>query len=258
MRRSAQNRLASLWYHPRVEPEIFVYPPYEQPLVEAWGRRFECAFVVLHPFVRVPLEQSWSAARQHLDDATILSEGAKCSWAEVSSSSGLRSCASINQALLTTLGALDPMLADPMGSNALQALIQSEPVWPPTEGRFEPLLRGDFLSVFERAGFSELLHVPEFPQSDPVTRLRIDALRNGQTPFPAGGTLLAPDGSFLFTVDWDSFFTLFYGSHAFVDAAVRALSLEGFYATANTFHAWFNYSMGCATVTLSPEHWPGT
>jgi hypothetical protein len=33
------------------------------------------------------------------------------------------------------------------------------------------------------------------------------------------------------------------------------LNLEGFFATPNTEHAWFNYSMGCATVTLSPEHW---
>jgi len=33
------------------------------------------------------------------------------------------------------------------------------------------------------------------------------------------------------------------------------LNLEGFFATANTEHAWFNYSLGCATVTLSPEHW---
>ena len=31
--------------------------------------------------------------------------------------------------------------------------------------------------------------------------------------------------------------------------------LEGFFVLPTTEHAWFNYSMGCATVTLSPEHW---
>lgn len=241
-----------------MEPEFFAYPPYEKPLVEAWDNRFECAFVVLHPFVRVPAERSWDATRQYPGDAMILSEGTKCPWAEVSVRTGLRSCAHINQALLTTIGSLDETLADPAGRDALQTLVQSGPVWLPAEGRFEPLLRSDFLSAFERAGFSDLLHVPEFPQSDPVTRLALDTLRRGDAPFPSGGTLLAPDASFLFTVDWDSFFTLFYGSRAFVERATRILGLEGFYATANTFHAWFNYSMGCATVTLSPEHWPGT
>lgn len=237
---------------------MFVYPPYEQPLLEAWDRRFECAFVVLHPFVRVPLEYAWNATHQYLNDDAIASVGTKCPWAEVSARTGLRSCASINLALLSTIGALDPTFADSEGRATLHGLVRTEPIWLPAEGRFEPLLYGDFLSVFEQAGDAELLHVTEFPQSDPVARLRVDALRSGATTFPSGGTLLAPDGSYLFTVEWDSFFTLFYGSRGFVDAAVRSLALEGFYATANTFHAWFNYSMGCATVTLSPEHWPGT
>ncbi len=241
-----------------MEPEIFVYPPYEKPLAEAWDSRFECAFVVLHPFVRVPAKRAWSVTRQYPGDDVILAEGAQCPWAEVSARTGLRSCAQINQALLTAIGSLDDTLADPAGRDALQSLVQREPVWLPAEGRFEPLLRDRFLSAFELGSQRELLYVPEFPQSDPVVRLSLAELRRGDAPFPACGTLLAPDASFLFTVDWDSFFTLFYGSRAFVGAAVRTLALEGFYATANTFHAWFNYSMGCATVTLSPEHWPGT
>ncbi len=40
-----------------------------------------------------------------------------------------------------------------------------------------------------------------------------------------------------------------------VARVAQALDLEGFFATANTEQAWWNYSFGCATVTLSPEHW---
>lgn len=226
--------------------------------MEAYDGRFECVFVVLHPFVRVPERLSWSVTRQYPDDATIAAEGAKCAWAEVSVRTGLRSCAQINQALLTAIGSLNADLADPAGRDALEKLVRNEAVWMPVEGRFEPLLQADFLAAFEMAGQSELVLVPEFPQSDPVVRLAVDELRAGTTPFPGHGTLLAPDESFLFTVDWDSFFTLFYGARAFVERVVGTRRLEGFYATANTDHAWFNYSMGCATVTLSPEHWPGT
>ncbi len=83
-----------------------------------------------------------------------------------------------------------------------------------------------------------------------------NSTRTSTAPFPARGTLLAPDASFLFTVDWYSFFTLFYGSPSFVTSvAATARNLEGFFATPNTEHARFNYSLGCATVTLSPEHW---
>ncbi len=41
---------------------------------------------------------------------------------------------------------------------------------------------------------------------------------------------------------------------AFITRVCSALNLKGFFATPNTEHACFNYTLGCATITLSPEH----
>jgi len=238
-----------------VELEEFVYPRYEVPLVEAYDGRFESAFVMLHPFVRVPQPLSWSVTRAYPEDAQIAARGTKYPWSEVASQVGLTSCARMNQALLTSIGSLPDYLADAAASNRLQSFLESQPLWMPAEGRFEPLLQPDFLRIFAATGTGKLIHVPEFPLSDPVMRLDIAQLNDDSIAFPDCGTLLAPDASFLFTVDWDSFFTLFYGPHSLVADAARRLNLEGFFATANTDHAWWNYSMGCATVTVSPEDW---
>lgn len=238
-----------------MQTDIFTYPPYGSHLLEAYGGRFESAFIVLHPFVRVPESMAWDVTRRYPDDAQIVSSGMKCTWAEVAAHIGMTSCAGINRALLTSIGSVPDDLADRSGRDALQNLVQSEPVWIPTEGRFEPLLQRDILDVFATEGDEELIFVPEFPDTEPVVRLPVDGLRSGSVPFPGCGTLLAPDASFLFTVDWDSFFTLFYGPRAFVADAARTKKLEGFFATPNTDHAWFNYSLGCATVTVSPEDW---
>ncbi len=124
------------------------------------------------------------------------------------------------------------------------------------EGRFEPLLQMDLLAAFEAEGKSELFFVPEFPEVDEVQQFDVAQLGNRTAPFPARGTLLPDDASFLFTVDWDSFFTLFYGSREFITRVAQQRNLEGFFAYQNMEHFWFNYSMGCATVTISPEHWP--
>ena len=243
---------------PSVQPEQFTYPPYSEPLLEAYGGAFECVFVVLHPFLRVPAELAWSATHRYPGDAEIAACGAKVPWTEVAACTSLKSCARINQALLTSIGSLADHVADPAGRGELQRFLASQPIWMPTEGRFEPLLQPDFLHVFAEAGAEELIFVPEFPNSDPVVRLPLGELRNGAIPFPARGTLLASDHSFLFTVDWDSFFTLFYGARSFVARVAAGLNLAGFFATPNTEHAWCNYSFGCATVTLSPEHWQTT
>jgi hypothetical protein len=241
-----------------VHSEQFTYPPYSVPLLEAYGGLFESVFVVLHPFVRVPAPLAWSVTHQYPADAQILAQAAKCPWSDVAADTGLTSCARINQALLTSIGSLPDHLADLAARDALQTFLQSQPIWMPVEGRFEPLLHSDILHVFETAGATELIFVPEFPQSDSVARVPIAALRSGSVPFSTRGTLLSPDHSFLFTVDWDSFFTLFYGPRAFIARVAAALHLEGFFATRTTEHAWFNYSFGCATITISPEHWQTT
>jgi Protein of unknown function (DUF2711) len=238
-----------------VQFEQFVYPKYEEPLLEAYGRRFECVYVVLHPFVRVPLEMGWKATRQYPADAQILASGANCSWSQVAARVGIGSCAKLNQALLTATGSLVDYLCDYPARDALQTYLQAQPVWMPGQGAFEALLQKDFLAGFEAAGHEEMVFVPEFPQSDAVRRLRIAEVREGAEPFPGRGSLAEADGSFLFTVDWDSFFTLLFGARRFVQAFVRARKMEGFFAGPTTEHAWWNYTMGCATVTVSPEDW---
>jgi len=241
-----------------VQPEQFdrfVYPPYGMPLIEAYEGRFEAVFVILHPFIRVPESLAWTATRRYPTDAEIIAHGSRCAWAEAGRQTGLNSCARLNQALLTATGSLIGDLADVKGKSALQGFLLAEPIWMPAQGRFEPLLQRDLLQVFFSAGWDRMMHVPDLPEPDSVASLPILDLKEGLVAFPTGGTLLAPDQSFLLTVDWDSFFTLFYGPRSFIEEMARGLNLEGFFATANTDHAWFNYSMGCATVTLSPEHW---
>ena len=240
----------------RVRYEQFTYPAYDVPLFEAFGCRFESTFVILHPFVRVPQSLAWKTVQSYPDDRQILAEGRKCTWTDVYRQTGLNSCAKLNQALLASIGSISEDLADNEGRKLLRQYLESEPVWMPSEGRFEPLLQMDLLAAFETAGCGKLIFIPEFGDIDAVKELGVQQLKNRTEPFPARGTLMPADASFLFTVDWDSFFTLFYAPRDFVTEVARRRNLEGFFAYPKMEHFWFNYSMGCATVTISPEHWP--
>jgi hypothetical protein len=241
-----------------VEYDRFIYPPYDAPLADAYGAQFESVFIILHPFIGVTANLAWKTTKQYPSDEKILSLGAKFPWARVAAQTGLTTCAKLNQALLTSTGSIAPELSDPTAAIALQNYLQSESVWMPVQGRFEPLLQMDFLAAFAAAGQQELIFVPEFPHADPIQLLNASQFRNRKEAFPSRGTLLAPDESFLFTVDWDSFFTLFYGPRAFVTHVARQLNLEGFFATPTTEHSWYNYTLGCCVVTLAPEVWPAT
>ncbi len=240
----------------RMQYGQFKYPNYETPLLEAYGGRFESAFVILHPFVRVPQHLSWKAVLSYPDDEQILTHGAKCNWSEVYTQTNLNSCAKLNHALLSSIGSIAEELTDFEARSRLISYLELESVWMPTEGRFEPLLQMDLLAAFESAGSDKLIFVPEFPEVDEVRAVDVAQLKNRDVPFPTRGSLMPANTSFLFTVDWDSIFTVFYGPRQFVTDVARQRNLEGFFAYPKMEHFWFNYSMGCATVTISPEHWP--
>ncbi len=223
--------------------------------MEAYGGVYESVYVMLHPFVRVPDELAWKATKQYPSDEQVLNAGEKCTWADVQARTGLSTGAKLNQALLTSIGSINEDLRDYAASGTLKNFLEEESIWMPSEGRFEPLLQMDFLSAFEDAGLGELVFVPEFPAVDAVEMLSVQRLRGRTETFPARGTLAAVDESFLLTVDWDSFFTLFYGPREFVGEVVRRNRLEGFFATPTTEHAWFNYSLGCSAVTIYPDSW---
>ena len=240
--------------------EQFTYPAYDAPLIQAYGGRFESVFVVLHPFIAVPEHLAWKTVKSYPADEQILALGTKVPWAEAAVGTGLGNCAKLNHALLTSIRSIGNEACDFEASRSLQRYLESNAVWMPTEGRFEPMLQADLLAAFDSAdqnsaSNSELVYVPEFPAVDPVQRLSVAALKSGAIPFPMRGTLMPADASFLITVDWDSFFTLFYGSRAFITQVARRRNIEGFFASLTTEHFWFNYVMGCATVTISPEHW---
>ncbi len=90
----------------------------------------------------------------------------------------------------------------------------------PEEGRFEPLLQMDILDAFEAAGCQELIDVPEFPKADPVRQLNCQDSEAAKIPSRPTALSRTADASFLFTVDWDSFFTLFYGPREFISEVV--------------------------------------
>ena len=239
-----------------MEYDRYIYPPYDAPLVDAYGGLFESVYIILHPFVSVPDHLAWKATKNYPSDEQILSQGAKCPWARVAAQTGLPSCSKLNQALLTSTRSIADEFCDFPAGDALQSFLQSASVWMPGPGRFEPLLQMDILDAFQAAGQEELIFVPEFPHVDPMQLLNGSSLRNRKEAFPSRGTLAAPDESFLLTVDWDSFFTLFYGPREFVTEVVRQQNLEGFFATPATEHFWFNYSLGCCVVTMVPDGWP--
>ena len=142
--------------------------------MEAYEGRFESVYVALHPFVRVPESLALKATQKYPSDDQVLRFGEKCTWAEVAAESGIGTCARLNHAMLTAIQSIEEELCDYAACETLTDFLEDGQIWMPTEGRFEPLLHEDFLSVFDAAGQQELVFVPDFPAWIRCSGLRLE------------------------------------------------------------------------------------
>ena len=221
----------------------FTYPSYEEPLLSAYEGRYECCYVLLHPFVRISAPAAASVISYPTDEQ-IASSGEKYKWRDVAMEANLQTYCEVNHGLLSLILALKDEFQNESAANAIRKVIDPDrSVWIPAAGCFPALLQPDILSAFEAAHSDEMVYVPEFPDAHPIQTLKITDLGNfGRATFPYRGTLLPADESFLFTVDWDSFFTLLYGPRSFVTKFVESPHPEGFFLTPSTRHHWWRES----------------
>jgi len=226
--------------------------------MDAYGRAFECVFVVLHPFMRVPAELAWSTTHRYPGDAEIAARGEKVPWTEVAARTSLKSCARINQALLTSIGSLDDHVADPAGAASCSVSSNPSPSGCPPKAassRFSSPIFFTFCGGW--SGRAPLR--PRISNTDPVARLPLALFATKQISIPAARSRFAALSSRpTIPSSLRSIGTVSSRSSTaprICRPRSRRINLEGFFATPNTEHAWYNYSFGCATVTLSPEHW---
>ena len=218
-----------------MKPEDFSYPSYSEPLLDAYARRFESVFIILHPFIKLPTEM---ANNNDLPFEQMVAHAQPCPWAYVAKETGLGSLAKVNHALLTLYGSLKEEFCDLSASETLESFLKRESFWEPRNGGFDALISSEFSEIFRSSGTDEVIYVPEL---DPAQRLKVSDLKHSIAPGLVwfAGTLLHPGYELLFTVDWDSFFTLFYGSDVFLHEVVQKHSLEGFFVNPSHRHYWY-------------------
>ena len=177
---------------PQEVPRHLTYPKYEVPFKKWYEGHYECCFVLLHPFIGLPRE-----ATARVDDypraELVRSAGFKVPWSEVATSTGIGSCARLNNALLTSIGAITTRCQDRGAAATLGEWIEKQPVWAPSEGVFEELLEVDILWAFRHAGESVVHGIEELGLSSGVdlsmrSRRRPAGCRESSVASTAAGT----------------------------------------------------------------------
>ncbi len=260
----------------RIDREKFG-PPDDTPIMPWYAGAYAQGFVCLHPFFTVAgldpntceygtLVLSGSSAPPELGllewgneesanrrigkeinaegvDGLAKRFGRRISWRTVCQQVNFTDHCELDRALRTSIGGLRPDLADSAARDRLKSYCAQHGVFPPNEGRFEPLMQSGLATIFRCAGFQSLIVGDEFGDDErlvPVSLLERNELWDHMAELPKFGVkrLIAPDRSLLAWVHWDSFYTLILGTDdAFRDLKVNSL-FEGFWCSDETETYW--------------------
>lgn len=252
-------------------------PPDDTPILPWFDGAYAHGFVALHPFFTVegldpktceygtlvlsrsaaPAEfglLEWAdeeAANRQVGkeigpggvDGAAKRYGRQVGWRTICQRADFANHCELDQALRTSIGGLRQDLADAAKSDRLASYCSQHRIFPPNEGRFEPLMQTSLATLFRRAGNNRLIVGDEFGDDErlvDISLLEQGDLWDGMAELPQYGVkrLIAPDRSLLAWVHWDSFYTLILGKAEVLKDLKIATLFEGFWCSDKTQSYW--------------------
>jgi hypothetical protein len=219
----------------------FAYPKHTTPLLQAYGDRFGAAFVALHPFFRMPASLDWKpidSNTNYPDNLYIRQHGQPVYWENIMRGIGCGDLRHFYIGMLTSIRALKQEYEDKEITQLIDEYTEQANIYLPREGRFEPLLIESISQYVSLGRADEMLYLPEFAKKPEVVSAEAIIQKCDESESYLCGSLFDTNISRLVTVDWDDFFTVFYGSSSELATWLESSPLEGFFCDDKTLHSW--------------------
>lgn len=225
---------------PRVlpAPDPYACCPLEGRILEFYRGTFDSAYICLSPFIEaVSMSPDLFCPATYPDNGTIARACRPVPWSEVVQRCGLPDLAALDIGLRTAIGGLREDLASSEYEQGLTRFLDSTNIVPPAEGEHSPLLHAAVLDLFQELGHEWVWIGDEFCTERKL--YWIDDLKGkDQDAIRGRCNVFAPNHSLLWTVHWDSHFSLLCASSENLRKAPALGRIEGFFCSEATEVYW--------------------
>jgi hypothetical protein len=219
-------------------PDVFASCPLDGKVLEHYAGTFDAVYVSFNPFIKpVSIDRADFQTGAWPTPETIVANCKPIPWSEVMRLADLPSLAAVDLGLRTQIHGLRKDLVKPDYAAAINSLLETQSILPPTEGTFPELLYDKILQAIKGLGYEWLWIGDEF---DTERKLHwIDDLKNEIDRVTQGRlNLFTPDKQLLWTIHWNSHFSFLCSSHKKLASIQRATELEGFFCDPLTEVYW--------------------
>ena len=220
------------------EPDLYAICPLEGSILSFYKGQFEAAYILLNPFIRpISITAERFAEASELNANDICSNCEAVLWSEVQTISGLPSLAAIDIALRTSIGGLKKELASEEYVGQLRAALKNHRIFEPSEGSFPELTQNAIFSFIQSLG-----HQWVWVGDEHCTERKLYWIDDLKPPSARNelirSSVFTPDKSLLWTVHWDSHFSLFCSSSENIEKLSQWSEIEGFRCDPDTEVYW--------------------
>jgi len=206
-------------------------------IIEFYKEYFDTVFIILHPFFKAKNSVKTDFNNDYPNKCEISQDYDLITWENFLEKSNIESYKSLDIALRTSIGGLNKNYADDFLLKKLNETLENFKIHEPNEGFFEDSLIDSIMNSFVSLGHDELYIGNEWGNEKKLVAVN-DILTNKIEIGTTAKNLYSKTNNLLYTVHWDSHFTMLCSSLDNVKKIVSKYNFEGFYCDSKTDIYW--------------------
>ena len=215
-----------------------VCAPADESILEFYKGYFDSVYVILHPFLKIANPDKIDFEKDDYpskDEITNYCE--KITWKRYLEFSGIEDIKTLDIALRNSIGGLKEKFKNDISTAKLDKTFDEHKIYHPSEGNFQKIILDSMLNGLIKLGHKWIYIGDEFGTERKLIFIE-DVLSNKEVITDWYKNIFTPKNEILYTVHWDSHFTLLCSDRENIDSIVTEFDFEGFYCNQSTEIYW--------------------
>ena len=215
-----------------------VCPPADYSIREFYKEDFESTFIILHPFFKVTAPEKIDFNKNEYPSKSDMAKYCeKIKWSEFLNIAGISNIKELDIALRNSIHGLHKRYENKQSLNKLVKALEKNEVYQPNEGFFDELLLDNMMKALLKLDFQWIFIGDEFGMERKMIFIE-DIIDNKYHISNMYRNFYTPKNEVLYSVHWDSHFTLLSSSKENIDKMISQFDFEGFYCNEKTEIYW--------------------
>ncbi len=202
---------------------------------------YENVFIIFHPFIKPKNGYEFDFENVYPDKATVNQHFVKVLWSDIVKECNFEGFDKLDIALRNWIGGLVAKYQNPIDVHKLKNFCENFNIIEPSEGSFQDCIINNMISSFKELGYKKIIFGDEWGEKQKDIFISELESRNNELDvflefMP--NNMFTEDKKILYSVHWDSHFTLLCSDTKTVKNIINKFSFEGFYANDKTEIYW--------------------